>query len=209
VIVTGTNLIRARALIEEWPSDLPCPVLLTDKSQLPIRVNVDVPEKVGMDRLLNGIAANVLKRADQPAIVIDTGTAITIDLLNRDGTFEGGAILPGILLGAGALREETTTLPLIDVWELLKREPPVLGKNTEAAIASGLYWGHLGAVKEIVNRYRCNCQAEGSEPFLVLTGGASGILSPYLPDGRHEPSLSLQGLAVAARIIHEFGTPIQ
>jgi type III pantothenate kinase len=209
VIVTGTNLHQARALISQWPDGLPSPALLTEKSQLPIRMDVDAPEKVGMDRLLNGVAANVLRGSDQPVIVIDTGTAITIDLLDSQGTFKGGAILPGILLGAKTLHEETTTLPLVDVWELLKREPPALGKNTEAAIAAGLYWGHLGAVKEIVNRYRQLCQPAGREPLLLLTGGAAVILAPYLPQGRCEPALSLQGLAVTARIIHEFGTAIQ
>ncbi|WP_437230464.1 type III pantothenate kinase [Planctomicrobium sp. SH661] len=198
VIVTGTNALRARELVDVWPSSLPAPTLLTDKRRIPLRVEVDFPEKVGMDRLLNSVAANVLRQPDQPVIIVDTGTAITVDVVDRAGTFQGGAILPGILLGAKSLHEETTTLPHVDVWELLKREPAVLGKNTEAAIASGLYWGHLGAVKELVQRYGDVLTTDQTQPLLLLTGGASVILAPYLAQARQVPDLSLQGLAIVA-----------
>lgn len=198
VIVTGTNSDRVREVIDLWPSDFPAPCRLTDKSLLPLDVQVDEPAKVGIDRLLNAVAANRLRRALQPAITVSTGTAITVDVVDGNGTFQGGAILPGILLGAKSLHEETTTLPLVDVWELLKREPAPLGKNTEAAIASGLYWGHLGAVREIVTRYRGILGNDGIDPLVLLTGGAAGILAPYLPGARHEPGLTLQGLAIVA-----------
>lgn len=201
-VVTGTNVANARQLVGNWPHGFARPRLIEDKLSLPLQMDVDVPARVGMDRLLNSVAANVLRSPGQPAICIDSGTAITVDVVSADGVFLGGAILPGILLGAKSLHEETTTLPHVNVWELLKHEPPVLGKNTEAAIASGLYWGHLGAVRELVDRYSALLQ-NSSPPLKLLTGGAAVILSPYLPELQLLPDLSLQGLAVAAAKLHE------
>lgn len=198
IVVTGTNEIRARALVDIWPSTLPAPFFLNDKSLIPLTLDVKFPQKVGVDRLLNGVAANVIRSADQPAIVVDSGTAITVDLVSADGCFRGGAILPGILLGAKSLHEETTTLPHVNVWDLLKNEPSALGRCTEEAIAAGLYWGHLGAVKEMIARYCTLLPAGSPDPLVLLTGGASVILAPYLHGARREPDLSLQGLAVVA-----------
>lgn len=198
VVITGTNESRARALVDSWPASLPTPFFLKDKTLIPITIDVMFPQKVGMDRLLNGVAANVIREAGQPAIVVDSGTAITVDLVSADGSFRGGSILPGILLGAKSLHEETTTLPHVNVWELLKKEPAPLGRCTEDAIAAGLYWGHLGAVKEMISRYRDLLPASDPEPLVLLTGGASVILAPYIPGSRREPDLSLQGLAVVA-----------
>lgn len=199
VIVTGTNVQRAQKIVAAWPQTLPPPLLLMDKTKVPIAVDVIFPRKVGIDRLLNSVAANVLRQPGQPVLIVDSGTAITIDLVDAAGKFRGGAILPGIILGAKSLHAETTTLPYVDVWELLRHEPQPLGRCTETAISSGLYWGHLGAVKELISRLSALLPADGPSPLLLLTGGASVILSPYLPEGRRESELSLQGLAVVAR----------
>jgi len=199
-VVAGTNAQRAREAVQNWPANLPRPFLLTDKRSVPIEVDVLFPEKVGIDRLLNGLSANCIRKEGQPAIIVDSGTAITVDVVDAAGTFRGGAILPGILLGAKSLHEETTTLPHVDVWNLLRNEPDVLGRCTESAIASGLYWGHLGAVKELVSRYRDLLNSSGGPaPLVLLTGGASVILAPYLSEAVREPELSLQGLAILSR----------
>ncbi|SFH67997.1 type III pantothenate kinase [Planctomicrobium piriforme] len=199
VIVMGTNLDRAQQVIQAWPAALPRPTLFSDKRTLPLKVDVEFPDKVGMDRLLNAVAANLLRRPDQPAITVGTGTAITVDVIDADGVFRGGAIFPGILLGAKSLHMETTTLPHVNVWELLKTEPTVVGKNTEQAIASGLYWGHLGGIRELIMRHTAWLQTTCSVPPLVLlTGGASGIVAPYLQDAKLETELSLRALAAVA-----------
>lgn len=198
-IVIGTHVPQAKEVIRQWPSSLTTPVLFTDKSRLPLKVDVDFPDKVGMDRLLNAVAANLLRGAGQPAITIGTGTAITIDAIDADGVFRGGAILPGILLGAKSLYEATTTLPHIDVWELLKQEPATLGRNTEAAIASGLYWGHLGAIRELIQRETDWLRRTAKvPPLLLLTGGASRIVAPYLSASRQIDELALRALAAIA-----------
>jgi len=200
-IMVGTNAERVRQIVQEWPADWPAPMVFTDKQRLPIQVDVDFPEKVGMDRLLHAVAAQFLRKSDQPVITVGSGTAITVDVVDAAGVFRGGAILPGILLGAKSLHEETTTLPHVNVWELLSHEPAVIGRNTEAAIASGLYWGHLGGVRELITRETAWLkQHSPRSPLIVLTGGASGIIAPYLPRARHLPDLALR--ALAALLMH-------
>lgn len=199
--VAGTDRLQVDSLLQGWPTDWLPPQCLVDKLSLPIRIDVDFPEKVGIDRLLNGIAANALREPQQPAVNVCSGTAVTVDVISADGVFRGGAILPGILLTSRSLNDYTTTLPLIDPWSLLREEPPVLGKNTEAAIAAGVYWGHLGAVREMIVRYVDMLKRDGPAPLVLITGGAAGILVPYLEQVRHEPNLTLAGLAIASRTL--------
>lgn len=197
-VLAGSNRHKSEELLQTWASDLPEPLILPENSRLPIRIQVDAPEKVGADRLLNAIAVNALAEYSETSIIVDSGTAITVDLVASDGGFLGGAILPGILMGARALNQFTTTLPLIDGREFLTSAPSAIGKNTKTAMASGLYWGHLGAVKELIERISLELEVT---PRLYLTGGAMPILEPYLPNARCEPYLSLWGTSLAAHAI--------
>src|SRR3954471_22862466 len=136
---------------------------------LPLEVRVEFPERVGLDRLAAAVAGKVLARAPdasrvraapqiisgpatgsgrvaRPAIVVDAGTAITVDLVGADGAFDGGVILPGFRLTAQALSAGTNLLPLAS-FTGDDQPPPVVGKHTEGAIRSGLFWGAVGAVR--------------------------------------------------------------
>lgn len=199
-VLAGSNRRKSEELRQTWASDLPEPLLLPENSSLPIRIQVDAPEKVGADRLLNAIAVNAITEYSEASIIVDSGTAITVDLVASDGGFLGGAILPGVLMGARALHQFTTTLPLIDGREFITSAPSAIGKNTETAMASGLYWGHLGAVKELIERISLELEVT---PRLYITGGAMPILEPYLPNARCEPYLSLWGTTLAAQAILE------
>ncbi len=95
---------------------------------------------VGIDRLVDAVAVNRLRDAGRPAVVVDVGSAITVDLVSRDGAFLGGAILPGIAMSARAIHEFTDLLPLVEMSELIA-PPPVLGTATAPAMESGLFWG--------------------------------------------------------------------
>ena len=187
----------------------------TDLPQLIVRV--DAPERVGIDRLLAAVAVNRVRRPDRPAVVVDLGTAITVDLIAADGAFEGGAILPGIAMAARAMAEQTDALPQSRLAEL-RAAPPVVGKSTLAAIDSGLFWGAIGAVRELVTRYAttldrdrsemaagvqpsgCRRQAQAGTPTtacgikdapdLFLTGGAA----PQVADLLSEDGLSVRHL---------------
>ena len=115
-------------------------------NRLLIAVGLEHPERVGLDRLAAAAAVNRLRSPDRGAIIVDTGSAVTVDLLSADGVFRGGAILPGIDMSARALHEFTDLLPLVSLNEL-SVPPPALGVSTVTAIRGGLFWGQVGAVR--------------------------------------------------------------
>jgi type III pantothenate kinase len=167
--------------------------LLTNRD-LPIATRVEFPDRVGLDRLAAAVAANVLRTPDCPAIVIDAGSAITVDLLAADGAFEGGAILPGFRMSAEALYG-ADLLPLT-ILSPNDQPPPVVGKNTEAAIRSGLFWGAVGAVREMINRMSTDLD---HSPEIYVTGGDLRQLAEHLDDEAvFVPNLVLSGIAVSA-----------
>jgi len=167
-------------------------------ADLPIEVRVEHPERVGIDRLLNAVAVNRLRQPERPALVVDLGTACTVDLITAEGTFEGGAILPGVTLSAAALHTGTASLPLLEA-ESFDSPPPLVGKSTQAAISSGLYWGMVGAVRELVDRMSRKCT---QTPQLFITGGGAPLLVAHLSvdkePPRHSPHLVLAGIVLAA-----------
>ncbi len=151
---------------------------------------------VGVDRLLDALAANALRGPGRPAVVVDVGTAITVDLLSAEGAFLGGAILPGIAMSARALHEFTDLLPLVDVSELAAPPPP-LGEETVAAMRAGLFWGAVGAVRQLIDQL-----AGDTRPQVILTGGAGPAVAELLgPSAQLVPHLTLAGIALAARAL--------
>ena len=162
---------------------------------LPLEIHVEHPQHVGADRLLAAVAVNHLRAANRPAIVVDAGTAITVDLVSADGAFEGGVILPGFRLTAQSLAEGTDLLPHVD-HDPAADPPPVVGKSTAAAIRSGLFWGQVGAVRELTQRIAGEL---ASPPQLFVAGGDAERLAAFLPQARVVPELVLAGIALCAR----------
>jgi type III pantothenate kinase len=138
--------------------------------KLPVSLKKVDSSTLGTDRIAN-IAA-IAKSAKLPAIVIDCGTAITIDAVNVRKEFLGGAILPGRMLLRKSLNDFTAQLPLV---ALSDRKPKALGKNTKDAILSGTDLAVLGAVKEIINRIILEIKVE--ECTLIATGGDAGFFT--------------------------------
>jgi type III pantothenate kinase len=171
-------------------------VTLLAAGDLPLEVKVARPDMVGVDRLLDALAAAALCGPGQAAVVIDVGTAITVDLLSAEGAFLGGAILPGIAMSARAMHEFTDLLPLVDITDL-DGPPPALGDETEAAMRSGLFWGAVGAVRQLIH------QLAGEErPRVILTGGAGPAVARLLSESAIlVPHLTLAGIALAARAL--------
>ena len=131
---------RLAAAIEDWAIrwNVSCDVRRLTYLDVPLEIRVDEPARVGIDRLLGALGANRLRDPGRAAIVVDLGTAITVDLVEADGAFAGGAILPGIAMSARALADQTDALPKLPFAEL--NEPPrALGKSTAAAMESGLF----------------------------------------------------------------------
>lgn len=164
--------------------------VLLKHSDLPLRVDVEHPERVGIDRLLAAVAVNAIRDSDRPAVVVDHGSAITVDWVDADGTFRGGAILPGIGMSARALDRLTDQLPLVDVRDL--NAPDALGRSTEAAIRSGLFWGAVGAVGQLIDRL---AERAAGDPQVIVTGGAGQQIAAALGrESRFVAHLILSGI---------------
>lgn len=198
-MITGSNPAQIDRVVREWPIEWSSPRIVTDRRDLPLEIDVEAPERVGMDRLLNAVAANRIRKAGEPAIVIDVGTATTVDAVSAEGVFLGGAILAGPELTARALHEYTAALPHVTLEELARSEPPVIGRNTQEAIASGLYWGHWQSVWSYCARMMEPLGIR-HPPQTILTGGAAYLFVNRLsPAHTYLPHLTLQGLAVVAQ----------
>jgi type III pantothenate kinase len=155
-------------------------------------VLVDNAQEVGADRIVNGVAAYA--RFHEAVIVIDFGTATTFDAVSARGEYLGGAIAPGLGISSQALFEATAKLPRID----LRRPERAIGKSTVASMQSGIYYGYLGLVREILSQIRSEMQGA---PRVIATGGLSPLLEPELSAwvDAVDPNLTLTGL----RILHE------
>lgn len=177
-------------------------ITLLAAGDLPLVVQVERPDMVGIDRLLDAVGVNCLRDPQRPAVVVDVGSAITVDLVSSSGAFLGGAILPGLAMSARALHEFTDLLPLVDMAEL-STPPPALGQATLPAMRSGLYWGAVGAIRQLVD---CLGQEVGAAPQIFLTGGAGPAVAALLgPAARHVPHLTLGSIALVARGLQASG----
>jgi type III pantothenate kinase len=165
--------------------------------QLPLSVAVAEPAKVGIDRLLNAVAANTLRPGDMPVVIADIGSAVTVDWIDQKGLFKGGAIFPGLGLMAKALNDYTALLPLVEGWRSLPQLP---GTSTRQAIEVGLTWAVVGGVMSLADQMIA--RAGGRQALRLLTGGDSALLEGALnesgPGWRHLPMLTLEGLRLAA-----------
>jgi type III pantothenate kinase len=187
----GTRILSAW-IDQQRPGDT---IRVLTHHDLPLSVRADFPDRVGLDRLAAAVAANVIRKAGRPAIVIDAGSAVTVDLVGADGAFEGGVILPGFRMSAEALFGQADQLPLA-LLAPNDQPPPVLGKNTEGAIRSGLFWGAVGAVREIVEQLRGQLDPK---PQVFVTGGDLRRLTEQLGgEARYVPNMVLAGIAIAA-----------
>ncbi len=157
--------------------------------KLKMPILVDNPQKVGIDRLLNALAA--YRRTKEATIVIDFGTAITIDIVSRKGEFLGGLILPGIRASAYALNKQTALLPEVDI----KEPKNVIGKNVENAIKAGIYFGTMGSIIHIIRKVR---KVNEDLQYIIATGGDAKIFKKDIPEiDKVIPRLTLEGIRMA------------
>jgi len=134
---------------------------------LPIETALDDNMEVGTDRLVSAAAAFAV--VQDAVVVADFGTAVTIDLVDKEGVFLGGCILPGFELSAKALQSGTAALPEVEVTSPI--DP--IGANTRQAINCGLYYSAVGALETAVRRY---AEQLGKWPQVIATGGAVHII---------------------------------
>jgi type III pantothenate kinase len=170
---------------------------------VPMFVAVDFPDRLGIDRLLAAWAASK-STEHRPYIVIQAGSAVTVDLVsaNSNGSdpardrFEGGAILPGVPMIMRLLGKAADMLPEVVANDLTDL-PPLPGKNTEAAMTCGASSALVGGVRHLVSRYRETC---GQHTPVILSGGDGMRLSPYIEEPLIvQPHLVLSGLLMLAQ----------
>ncbi|HYT49911.1 MAG TPA: type III pantothenate kinase [Pyrinomonadaceae bacterium] len=149
------------------------------------------PSDVGADRIVDAVAA--IHKYGAPCIVVDFGTATTFDAINATGEYLGGVITPGITISSDALFERAAKLPRVEI----KRPEKVIGSATVEAMQSGLYYGYVGLVDDILRRM---IDELGGSPRVIATGG----LAPLIAKGSRyveivDETLTLEGL----RLVYE------
>ena len=156
------------------------------KNTVPIGLDVERPEDVGADRLVNAVAAKNLYQS--PAVILDFGTATTFDLLNADGKYAGGVIAPGVNLSLNALHQAASKLPRVSI----QKPGSVVGKTTVQAMRSGIYWGYLSMIEGVLTRM--TDEIEG-EPIVIATGGLASLFAKDIAQIKVvDDDLTLKGL---------------
>jgi len=172
------------------------PLLVAGAGTVPLAVRVDRPDDVGADRLVNALAAARLHGT--PAIVVDFGTATTLDCVASDGAYVGGAIAPGLELGLEALAARTAKLPRIE----LRAPDRAIGRDTVSAMQSGTIFGYQALAAGLLARVRTElADANDVAPAdvrAILTGGLSAAPWARALEGIDaiDPDLTLKGLAI-------------
>jgi type III pantothenate kinase len=153
---------------KEWPGKL---IELTHTTPLPIALDYETPETLGRDRIAAAVGAHTIFPKNN-VLIIDLGTAITIDLINEQGSFKGGNISPGVRTRFRSLHEYTGALPLVKP----SIHYPARGKNTKDALLAGVMEGIAWELKGYINQHK-NTQANAK---IIVTGGDAIFFDKYL-----------------------------
>lgn len=166
------------------------PVVVEPGTKTGMPILIDNPREVGADRIVNAIGAYDLYGG--PTVVVDFGTATTLDAVSPKGEYLGGAILPGIDISMDALFQRADRLSRVELVE----PRSVIGKSTTEALQSGAIYGFAGQVDAIVHRM----EDEIGESTVIATGGLSSLIARFSSTIQHlDPWLTLHGL----RIVYE------
>jgi len=161
---------------------------VTEGMETGLNNRYDDPGAVGADRIVNAVAAG--RHYGFPAIIVDIGTATTVEAVDGEGCYLGGAILTGLYVSLEALVERTAKLPSVD----LEEEPPrVIATNTPDSIRSGFIYGYAGALDALIRRSRDELGERNAN--VIATGGPAGVIVPYCREiQQFDPDLTLKGL---------------
>lgn len=167
------------------------PLVVSTALDLGMEVRYGVPQEVGADRLVNAVAG--VAEYGCPLALVDLGTAITLDVVDRDGAYLGGAIAPGLVVSMETLFSRTAKLPQVS----LEAPKSVIGRSTLESIRSGIVYGYAGLIDALVERV---FDELGTPCPVVATGGHAAILAKHSRTLLHvDPWLTLKGL----RLLHQ------
>lgn len=171
------------------------PLVVSSTTDTGLTIHYDPPGAVGADRIVNAFAARVLwsEPENVPCVIVDYGTATTLDAVSRKGAYEGGALLPGVGISLDALFAHAALLSRVE----LTRPPAAIGKNTGDALRSGTLFGYAAQTDGMVRRFAAEL-GEGTK--VIATGGFARLIAPYCATIEIvDPNLTLTGL----RLLHE------
>jgi type III pantothenate kinase len=162
-------------------------LVLTSKTLRGVGIDYPKPDTIGPDRLANAVAAR--HQFGAPVVVLDFGTAVTLDVVNRAGNYAGGIIAPGLAAMTDYLHEKTALLPRIKIHEIKTS----IGKSTGEAMLVGAVHGYRGLVRELIGELRRELKVKRLP--VVATGGYAKLMASKLPEiSAVEPNLTLEGL---------------
>ncbi len=162
------------------------PVVIGGTIPTGISVKILRPEQVGADRIANSAAAHRYYGGDR--IVVDLGTATTFDVVSREGEYLGGVISAGIFTSAQHLFEKAAMIPRVDI----SKPDTVIGKTTEEAVRSGIYYGTVSQIDGLIERIRKEWGRDGA---VIATGGYSQLIAERsLAIETVDPDLTLRGI---------------
>jgi type III pantothenate kinase len=162
-------------------------------AEVPVAKDVEGADSGGSDRALAVFGATRIIPPGRPGLVVMCGTAITVERITAEGVWQGGAIAPGLGQTARALNLMTAQLPFIE----LSKTPPAWGRGTVDSLKAGIFWGIVGAVRELLVRQEADL---GRDPWVVWTGGDAELLAPQIfgDAARIEANLILSAIAEVA-----------
>ena len=160
-------------------------------AEVGLDVCYEPPTAVGADRVANALGA--LARYKPPIVVVDFGTATTFDAIDRDGSYVGGAILPGVEVSSQALAEKTAKLPQVEY----KAPVAAIGRNTVQSLQSGIMLGYAGSVDALAHRID---RELGGGSTIIATGGLGGAFVGLCETlSAYDANLTLDGLVIASQ----------
>ena len=169
VILSSVNQ-EVGAIADKITKEVNC-LIMSHKTPVPVKNHYQTKDTLGLDRLAGVVGANNLF-PDKNNLVVDTGTCITYDLVNKEGEYEGGAISPGIHLRFRSIHEFTARLPMVEAEE----EVPWLGKTTKLSILSGVLHGTMAEITQMIRMYA----SKFADLRIIVCGGDSQLLKRNL-----------------------------
>lgn len=167
------------------------PFILQAGVKTGLKIKYRNPLEVGADRIANAVAATHM-HPQKNLIIVDLGTATTFDAVTAERDYLGGSIIAGLRLSMESLEAKTAKLPSVEI--VARTE--ALGQSTVESLQSGLYYGHLGAMKEIITKITTEC-FKGEKPFVIGTGGFSSLFEKEKIFDLIAPDLVLKGNLIA------------
>ncbi|MEM4408931.1 MAG: type III pantothenate kinase [Candidatus Caldarchaeum sp.] len=183
-----------RLLTQKWLNREP--FFISSENLTNLKVKYDPPSAVGADRLANALAARELFGA--PSLIVDFGTATTIDAVDEEGAYVGGSIFPGLEVSQESLSQRTAKLPKVEIVV----PPSAIGKNTITSLQAGFVFGYAGAVDALVKKMRAeliSSSTTDAKVNVLATGGLAPVIAPLCKEVEQVvPLLTLEGLRIAA-----------